>query len=157
MAYNCVNCIAKGMQDSRICFAKNFGGVESAELEFPIFDPDGNMTGERESRQFTVDSIYELLLEYSTYPLPGVKPGVNPFVLCMNLFPEICPVGLIDDEFGNYIQVDSLCTRYHVLPFAGGLLDQPSLMIDCFDTIATAEADFNNDSIEKMKSKGSRE
>ena len=47
----------------------------------------------------------------------------------------ICPTSIIDPMINKFLQWENQCEKYHVLPFAGGLLDQPSLILQIFATI----------------------
>ena len=48
---------------------------------------------------------------------------------------EICITGFVDFEIGTLIDLENACNTYHVLPYSGGLLDQPLLLLEAFGLV----------------------
>jgi len=155
-SHDCRYCIAHGYQDKKKCLMPELGGCESFEVQLPDFDPDGNRLEDMRTEMCDAERIFELLVEYSETPIRGIRPGANPFVLYNMLFTGrdlICPVGLLDADSGRIIDEVSMCKHYSVLPYEGGLFDQPTEIIEQMKVFAEAEAAFKNDQIENMKNK----
>lgn len=128
------------------------GGEDRHEIKIPDFDSEGKTLPDPRIEVFDVERVFEVLVEYEHLPIHGLRPGLNPFKLFQKIFPKsVCPVGLLDPQFGRILDTAMLCKHYNVLPCAGGLWDQPQRVIECMRVIAEAEAAFKNDGIEAMK------
>lgn len=65
---------------------------------------------------------------------------------------EVCCSAFIDLEFGTAIDMESSCSAYHVLPYEGGYLDQPTRMMEMFEVIRSEKQRFENVQADKLLS-----
>ena len=66
---------------------------------------------------------------------------------------EVCLSAFINFEYNMVLNMEALAEKYSVLPFAGGMLDQPNKLIQCFETICDARAHYEKMMIEKAEEK----
>lgn len=144
------------MQDGRYCFHQVYGDEEFV-FEIPNLDDDGKALEGKRRETCDTDRVFEILTEFGEKTIPGVKPGCNPFILLWKVFPkQLCPVGLLDPKVSELMEMAYLCKEYGTLPYAGGLWDQPRRIIEGLKIVAEAKAQFHNDTIASMKSKGGK-
>lgn len=58
---------------------------------------------------------------------------------------EVCLVGIFAymPEYEYLMRMESSCYEYHVLPYAGGWLDQPLILVEIFETIRGARVEYD--------------
>lgn len=120
----------------------------SITVVIPFVKEDGRVDHEGEAEE--VDSpkrMLEILGELQE------KIGVNQpiFSILLTSFKAVCPVALIGQSHFELIKLESYARDYHVLPYPGGSLDQPNLIMEAFDVIATARSWYERDRIEEMR------
>lgn len=121
---------------------------DSITVVIPFVKEDGRVDHEGEAEE--VDSpkrMLEILGELQE------KIGVNQsiFSLLLTSFRAVCPVALIDQSHFELIKLESYARDYHVLPCPGGSLDQPNLIMEAFDVIATARSWYERDRMDEMR------
>jgi len=109
--------------------------IDSPEIVIPV--PDFEWTGsswkvkeEVTYSSVTKQGILELLDEVGK-----LFPSRSIGEIWLTYYPDLCPLSLMDDWCGYWIEVEASCSEYNVLPFEGGLLDQPQLVIEIFSSI----------------------
>lgn len=73
------------------------------------------------------------------------------FKILTSFFKTVCPVALIDADDFELLKLESYARDYHVLPYPGGSLDQPNLIMEAFDVIATARNWYERDRMDEMR------
>ena len=66
---------------------------------------------------------------------------------------EVCPVSLFDYDSEFYVSLETAASKYHVLPYEGGYMDQPLYITEAFDVARSAEARYNNKKMNEVNSK----
>ena len=95
----------------------------------------------------------EAFLEVFSDVVDG-SPNTTPvFDLLQNLFPKVCPMGLVFDaaDAARVVGWESMCEKYHIPPVAGPLEDWPNKLVQMFEAVAEAKNDFEIQRIEDMK------
>lgn len=82
-----------------------------------------------------------------------IGAGMPVFQILLTYFRKLCPASLIDPRFHELIKMESHARDYHVLPYPGGSLDQPNLVIEAFDVISTARNWYERDRMEETRRK----
>lgn len=62
----------------------------------------------------------------------------------------VCPMAFVDFEVGTLVDLEDACNNYHVLPYNGGLLDQPQLLLEVFNVVRAEKERYKSAKAEKM-------
>jgi len=149
--YDCDFCIANKLYEGRHCFLEEFPGQEENSIRIPLFDSEDfnpNVIGE-EVRLLNKEGIFE---ELET--LEAVFPHLSPFELLLAYFnqpKEVCPTSLVDPHHNFLLEMEFSCREYKCLPYDGGYLDQPLLLMGIFHTIQSEKAAYERARMSKMK------
>lgn len=155
--YDCDYCIANELYSGRACYLTDFPGKESYFLKVPVFDEEStnkNPVGEEE-RDLSLDDIYDLMEEWET-----IFPDMPPFEMIQTWFRyplEVCPTSLVDPYYAFMLEAEASCREYKVLPYDGGLWDQPLALIQAFETIRTERNHFERIRIDRMEQKAKKD
>jgi len=151
--YDCDFCIANKLYESRHCYLDQYPGQEENFISVPLFDSDDfspNVIGE-ERKTLDKEGIFE---ELET--LEAVFPHLSPFEILRSYFSqprEVCPTGIVDPHHNFLLEMEFSCREYNCLPFEGGLLDQPLILMEVFRTIQAEKASYERSRMSKMKKK----
>ena len=154
MEFDCLYCMKKERHKGRVCFLRD----KEQFLRFPILDSNGKIV-EWEKRMVTKKDVCELIMRVHDFmPNKLVTDVLNSVYLRIGLNGEpVCAIGLFDPFHEWLVSLETAASKYHVLPFAGGYLDQPEFIIDAFDAIRAAEAKYQNMQLSKMKKASSKQ
>lgn len=132
--YDCDYCIANKMYEGRACFLKDkeFGN-ESYTFTLPVFDGNSPYAVDEQVKELDMEGVLQELIE-----LEWEKPDAPPFELLRTYFmdPEVCVTAMYDTS-ADYIGMEQAARDYHTLPYDGGLLDQPKMLMDAFRIVAS--------------------
>lgn len=64
---------------------------------------------------------------------------------------EVCPTAFIDEEALYMLETEQSCREYHVLPFEGGMWNQPKKLIHYFTHIRTVRNEYERQRMEQIK------
>ena len=86
-------------------------------------------------------------------------PDASAFELLKKFFPatgsptikEVCITSFVDVELGFLIDLEESCYNYKALPMQGGLLDQPTLLMEVFNTIRSEKNKYEVIKFENTK------
>ena len=131
--YDCEYCIANKMYEGRACFLNSKEvGNESYTFTLPVFDGKSPFAVDEQKKELDMEGVLQelVLLEWE-------KPDAPPFELLRTYFmePEVCVTAMYD-EHADYIGLEQAARDYHTLPFDGGLLDQPKVLLNAFRVVA---------------------
>jgi hypothetical protein len=152
--YNCEACIAFKWNDRRACYLPYPPGKERYDFTLPIFDETTHppsQTGTITYREQTEEDVLERLDE-----MTRVFPEVPEFELVNMYFKnpfDLCLTGIADPDIVALIELEAECTKYQVMPYAGGLQDQPTPILEAFSAVREAENEFNIKRFAEMSSK----
>jgi len=136
--------------------------------EFDEISP-GEWSARRESveRYVSKEEFIDILSD-----IQDLKPDMPLFEMVRVYFrnpKELCVTAFGDPEFEMLVKMESRASEYHVLPFEGGQLDQPLVVLEAMDIIARTsilyqiqkevnleEATNRNKKLENMKAGLSR-
>lgn len=93
-----------------------------------------------ETIEVTEDNILE-----EVDRVASIFPDMPPFETVRTYFKvpqELCLMGLADEEYGKIIALEAACREYHVLPYAGGVEDQPTGLLQAFDVIRETQNEY---------------
>lgn len=48
---------------------------------------------------------------------------------------EICPTSIIEPFLNHVLNMENMCEKYKCLPFPGGYMDQPKMIMEMFEVI----------------------
>lgn len=105
------------------------------------------------SEAVTSDELLERVFEF--YEL---NPRFHPVTIIFNQFNNrqnnlpICMTSFWDQFVGALIDLERSASEYNVLPYQGGLLDQPQYIIDAFKIIRINDAMYQREKMERDKS-----
>ena len=130
--YDCDFCIANKMYEGRACFLNKFPGNESYTFELPIFTEDSPYPTDSRKVELDMEGVVEELVS-----MEWEKPDAPPFELLRTYFmdPEVCMTSMAF-EGTDLIGLEQQTRNYNTLPFKGGLLDQPNVLMQAFDVIS---------------------
>jgi len=57
---------------------------------------------------------------------------------------EVCLTAFIDESLAEFIELESACKEYKILPQGGGLLDQLAIYLDAFQVIRGEKVKYEN-------------
>ena len=146
------------MYTGRACYLQTWPGNDTYELDHPIFGedlPSQSPIG-YEKKEMTLDDIFEeLTIVEETFP------DIPPFEALRLYFTsplEVCPTAMMDPYLVFLIEAEQAAREYNVLPYDGGLWDQPRALLNIFSAIRTERNHYERIRFEKidrkMKSKG---
>jgi len=69
-------------------------------------------------------------------------PGQSVGEIWLTLYSTLCPVSFIDEWCDTWFSLEAACSEYGVMPYVGGLLDQPKLVLEILETIRTAKVQY---------------
>ncbi len=147
--YNCKLC-KKHNKEGRICFLDG----ERHEFIFDdvdFSDPVPKRVGEIK-KIFDRDTIFELISIYKK-----VSPDMPVYEILSFHFRDVCIKSLVDFNDSYYIQLESFCSEYGVLPEEGAVLDQANIVLDIFQVIRSAKNEYDIKKQDEMKKKMERE
>lgn len=156
--FDCAACQEFKWHERRACYLPHEPGKEKYDFILPLFEGEGHpprQTGEIKYREQTEDDFLERLDELSR-----VFPEVPEFELVQMHFKnpfEMCLTGIADPEIVELIELESACTKYNTLPYAGGLQDQPTVILEAFSAIREAENEYNAKKFAAQADKANRE
>tara|TARA_R100000458_G_C8275331_1_gene250385 strand:+ start:1803 stop:2312 length:510 start_codon:yes stop_codon:yes gene_type:complete len=121
------------MYEGRACFLNKFPGNKSYTFELPIFVENSPYPLESRKVELDMEGVIEELVN-----LEWEKPDAPPFELLRTYFmnPEVCMTSLAF-EGTDLIGLEQQTRNYNTLPFDGGLLDQPTVLLQAFDVISS--------------------
>ncbi|MFV2014551.1 MAG: hypothetical protein ACC656_03930, partial [Candidatus Heimdallarchaeota archaeon] len=136
--YDCDICTLKVNQwfRNRICFHPEFG-QGAYPFKFPNMDPETKkqIPGPYEENIFTQEEFLDWLYETNDYYFPNMPA----FELIQGAFKatnkEVCLTAFVDESLGELVDLESHCEAYKVLPYRGGIFNQPQLFLDAFSVI----------------------
>jgi len=142
--WDCDVCHAQGYREQRACFLEN--------SELPVTYKCGRETNEG---IINVDELWDIV-----DTLQDANPGAPIYALvglirgteggCLR---ELCPVSIVDPFIDTLITMEALCEVYHALPLSGGLLDQPSYLMESFSTIRATRNFYDEEKARKLNGK----
>lgn len=144
----------------RICFHQEFG-KEAYPFKLPVFDPELKKIDNAQTNEaiFTQDEFLDWLYEINDYYRPDMPSFEFIKVLLTPKNSEICFTAFVDSVMGEFIEMESACKEYKILPHPGGLLDQLNIYLDAFSIIRSEKIRYENkrnkDMMDKMKSSSS--
>ena len=149
--YDCRFCLDNDLQEkeSRHCFVH---GEETCLVQFPDIKDDGTVEETGEEIEVDVEDFCKRFSEICKY-----RPE-NPLRVMFRFFGgsggsiEICPLSIVSYDLSRVLVMAEHCERYHVLPQQGALEDQSNWLMEAFDQIAQAKAEFEKEELERMKS-----
>jgi len=147
--YNCEFCEANESLSKRECFYKN------DLLEFQLFDFDDRGQPIPESNRMVELSIEEFFEEVAL--VHSRFSNISVFDIVNGHWRGLCPQSLIDYETVELINLEDACSKYHQLPYAGALLDQPKCILDAFEVIRAAIINFENELLDKISKSGGKQ
>lgn len=136
-------CKAKGYYKRRECFLES----DSITVVIPTIEEGGRVNQEGDAEDVgSPKRMLEILAE-----LQGkISAGLPVFQILFTYFKTVCPVSLTDPSYFELIKMESHARDYHVLPYPGGTLDQPNLVMEAFDVISTARNWYERDRMKKV-------
>ena len=138
------------MIENRACFLEK----DEFKLTIPILEKQayGAKIVDNYEKVCTIDEFVETLweLEESDTELPI-------FLLVMKYFknPHVCctAIGLREPYLSLLITLESACSDYQVLPYPGGLMNQPQFIYDAFQCIRVGRNEYFRVRDEEWKAK----
>jgi len=109
----------------------------------------GNIIEDRELRRCDIDEVIE---EITTIH-DDIFPELPLFIIAFRFFKqpqEVCCTALVDPLTHWLISLESCCSKYHCLPYEGGLFDQPAWVPELFELITTTRNEFERDRNDEM-------
>ena len=88
-------------------------------------------------KRVDIEGFYKLLVDFVE-----LSPGVSLFEILEKFFKGVCPRSIVNMEDMDLVVLESFCSEYGSLPFDGGTMDQPNLVIECFNAIRAGKNDF---------------
>lgn len=160
ISYNCDKCKKFNYIDSRFCY------LEAEEIELPHFkieenegvktliDSGSKLKTDKEFLQSLSDltwkepelSLFQIGLKYFSSISMDEKPGKN-FEVCPEAFKVKAEI------LAELFEMESRTSEYHVLPFKGSQVDQPSLVLEAFDIIRGSRNLFHAQKIKEISKK----
>ena len=140
--YNCSDCKLLTPESKIECFFVD----PVLEIPIPRFDEDKKII-KFDNQLLELNEFFEELAILSSH-----FSEHNTFDLAMRY--KICPQSLVDLSSIKMINLENACSKYHVLPYPGSYLEQPQIIIDCFEIIRSTTIQFENERIEKITNKG---
>lgn len=131
-------------------------GQDTYRLKLPKFDieqPNQSPMGEY-GANVTREDVFELLSDWEE-----IFPDLPPFEaarLYLHEPIEVCITSLIDPYSLYVIEAEQACRDYQVLPYDGGLWDQPNVLIEAFSIIRMERNHFERIRFEKWKADSKR-
>jgi len=104
----------------------------------------------------TIDEYIEILFGLLDQ-LPPHMENMPAFEAALRLLrpQDVCCTGILLNEpwLNMLIGLESTCSEYHVLPYEGGLFEQPQYIFDSFNAIRAARNEYHRISMEETMSK----
>lgn len=160
--YDCVLCQRNNLieKQNRICF--KFDHADD-EIDILIPEMEGRKyvpIGDWEIRHCDKVEILEALTEYEE-----LDPAIPTFEALMNRMiempekefgknKEICPIGLMDNQCWDLIELEGFCNAYKVVPVYPPCVDeQPPILVEAFMTILAEKNKYEMVRLQRMKEK----
>jgi hypothetical protein len=120
---------------NRVCFNPNYG-EEAYSITVPHGEPETKVLLGSDQITFDSETFLDWLYDFNE----TFKPEMPAFEIINKLINpanknKICMSSFIDMELGYLVDLESSCNNYHCLPYEGGLLDQPMMLMDVFGVI----------------------
>lgn len=137
--------------NKRICFHPEFG-KEAYPFKLPVFDPELKKLDPTQTYEtiFNQEDFLSWLYETNDYYRPEMPSFEFVKALVHSKNPEVCFTAFIDEVLGQFIELESTCKEYKVLPYPGGVLDQPNIILDAFSVIRGEKIKYENFRNKKM-------
>lgn len=84
-----------------------------------------------------------------------LQPDLPVFLLAMKHFHRVCctAIGIREPYLSLLITLESACSDYQVLPYGGGLMEQPQFLYDAFQCVRVGRNEYFRIRDEEWKSK----
>jgi len=141
------------MYTGRACYLQTWPGNDTYELDHPIFGedlPSQSPIG-YEKKEMTLDDIFEEL-----DLIEEIFPDIPPFEALRLYFTspkEVCPTSMMDPYLVFLIEAEQAAREYHIMPYAGGLWDQPRALLSVFSSIRIERNHYERIRFEKLDKK----
>lgn len=139
--YNCSKCEKYGK--NRICL------LDSEALPYNEVVPivvDDRVTNDGEIVEIRdIDQFLDILAELK------LVIGSSVFSIVLTYFKQVCPASLIKSTLSIFLDMEHRAKVYKSLPYDGSMGDQPNLVVEAFDVIGVARAEFERDRLVEMK------
>jgi hypothetical protein len=149
--HDCDVCVLQDVPwyKNRVCFHP-FYGKEEYPILVPTFNEGSPQPGPSELKTFDTEEFLEWLYEVNQNNLPNMSA----FQIVLRFFrePKVCVSGLVDFELGTMIDLEDACHTYHVLPYSGGLFDQPLYIMEAFQTIRGTKNKYEAEKLKSLES-----
>ena len=138
--YDCEICALSQNEwfKKRICFNPEYG-EQQYNFVLPTLDFDNKKFNGSETKSMDQEDFLLWLDDMNVNFNPDmpafemIQAYLNPRNKAAS--GEICMTGFVDFEIGTLIDLENACNNYHVLPYGGGLLDQPQLLLEAFNLV----------------------
>lgn len=129
--------------------------VHASENGFPLFN----------IKELTSEEVVEELNNIQMKWLPFVSTfdilqtyfhggsAWNPILKKSETIKEVCPKGLVSDDHWMVTlhSLESWASEYGVLPYSGGVLDQPNIIYEVFNTIMSSRSEYMSKKYDSVK------
>jgi hypothetical protein len=90
---------------------------------------------EEELVEATVESVIGQAAElYAAWPTDA------PFyTVVRGMFPDVCPTSIVSEDVHFWINMEGQVKDYGVLPFTGGMMEQPQMVLDLLNTVRSVK------------------
>ena len=135
--YRCEICEKLGENERGGCFREQeeiLVPIPELEIQGQEWRPTGQTEEERLcDRDGMLEVLEELQLKF---------PGQSVGEIWLTLYSTLCPVSFIDEWCDFWFSLEAACCEYGKLPYDGGLLDQPKIVLDILETIRIAKVQY---------------
>src|SRR3990167_1900908 len=144
--YDCDHCCLMGLKKRRVCF--RYDGREQGVV-LPIIERNQH-SGLPEVRGWEKQWIEAEDFFIWMAQLEEVEPYAPLFELIKQKIgyqeKEVCPTGLLFHDRMVYqaILFESFAKHYGVMPFTGGVAEQPNIILEAFETIRATQSEFES-------------
>ena len=141
------------MYEGRACYLDTWPGQESYILDKPIFEdeaPSQSPIG-FESQEMTLEDVFEALEE-----IEEIFPDIPPFEALRLYYSqpkEVCPTSMIETYMMYLMEAEQAAREYHLMPYSGGLWDQPQALLQVFSAIRVERNQYERIRFDKIKAK----
>ena len=131
----------------------NWPGKESYLYSVPIFDDENPSQTPiaYEDKDLKLEDLFEELTR-----IENTLTNIPPFEVLRLYFvqpKEACPTSMLDPYFQYLIDAEQASRDYHVLPFDGGLWDQPLQLLQIFTAVRYERAHYERIRFERIEKK----
>lgn len=118
------------------------------QIPVPVAGPNGQLT-KREIRTLNKEAFLKEVVKLHDF----FNGDMTMWEVMLKFFRGVCPMAYFDHDIDTYVRLESAASAYNALPYEGGYLQQPNIILEAFDVIRGTRAQFEH----KLHQKARRE